>query len=96
MIKKKKILIMGLPGAGKTTLAKYLVKLLISTENYDKKVSLEVINFSSLLVGALSTNNLRKDEPYIIYEGIFNPMKNPKGLKFVSGEEFFKYLKVRD
>ena len=48
------------------------------------------------IVGALTTNNLRKDEPYIIYEGIFNPMKNPKGLKFVSGEEFFKYLKERD
>tara|TARA_A100001015_G_C14741572_1_gene613900 strand:- start:37 stop:327 length:291 start_codon:yes stop_codon:yes gene_type:complete len=29
------------------------------------------------IVGALSTSNLRKDKPYIIYEGIFNPIKNP-------------------
>ncbi len=48
------------------------------------------------VVGALGTINLRKDEPYIIYEGVFNPIKNSDGMKFVSGEEFFKYLKERD
>lgn len=48
------------------------------------------------VVGALGTINLRKDKPYIIYEGVFNPIKNSDGMKFVSGEEFFKYLKERD
>ena len=50
----------------------------------------------ALVVVDLGTINLRKDKPYIIYEGVFNPIKNSDGMKFVSGEEFFKYLKERD